>query len=262
MEHEGEFGTKLVTFGTKWGENKLLHDLAAPVFDHAVKVQTAADEFEEKVKNGFDDKAFGKFFATVNTGTMSMAMNIDMWDKVGDVKLKEVKEAKAKYTNHSMASLNDAIWQQVALEKAEERAAMANRLNDKFKPIGNMMLAEAGLYQGSSHTAEDLEKWNAAVMKGLDDMKVDLETGMAKDAANKKEAMAGLNKALDKLEDEGEFAAKLTKFTTAWGRSKLAQDLLAQVQGHRDRIVKDMDSYKKTDPRQNARAEGGRRWRR
>merc|ERR1719213_75914 len=88
-------------------------------------------------------------------------------------------------------------------------------------------------------------KFNTAVLKGLDDIKKDLSIGLWKDEMDKKEAMVGLNKALDKLEDEGEFAAKLTKYTTAWGKSKLAQDLLAQVQGHRDRIVKDMDNYKK-----------------
>lgn len=248
MEHEGKFGTKLVTFATKWGENKLLHDLAAIVFAQHAKMYTALHEYQtldNVKKGGFDDKSFGKFFGVMNGGTMEIRAMFDTWDKIGDVKLKEVKEAKAKYTDHSMASLNDAIWQQVALEKAEERAAMARRLNDKFKPLGNMMLAEAGTYQSSSHTTEDLEKLNKGVMKGLEDIELELLRGMRQDAVEKEEAMAGLNTALDKMENEGEFAAKLTRFTTAWGRSKLAEDLLAQVQGHRDRVAKDMEQYNK-----------------
>merc|ERR1719213_1513869 len=123
-------------------------------------------------------------------------INFDMWEKVGMAKLKEVKDAAAKYTSHSRESLNDAIWQQVAMEKAEERAALARRLNDKFKPLGDKMLADSGSYKDSSHTEQDFKKWALAVMKPLEDMTADLVSEIQRDASEKEEAMKGLNKAL------------------------------------------------------------------
>merc|ERR1719213_1522193 len=83
-----------------------------------------------------------------------------------------------------------------------------------------------------------------AVSYSFEFIKAELVTEMKKDKAEKTEAMKGLNKALDKLEDEGEFAKKLTMFTSAWGRDKLCQDLLAEVKNHRDRVAKDMQSFK------------------
>merc|ERR1719272_2674425 len=206
-------------------------------------MKKALQEYKEKTKDGFDDTAFGQCFAAVNTATGTVANQFELWDQVGVVKLKEVKEAAAKFTSHSSQSLNDAIWQQVALEKAEERAALASRLSDKFKPIGNMMMAETGKYKESANTAEDFKQWNTVVLKGLDDIKSDIETGLEYDAAEKKEAMVELNKALDKMEAEGEFATKLTRFASAWGRSKLGQDLFAATQEHRDKVAKDMQTY-------------------
>merc|ERR1719162_1039657 len=105
------------------------------------------------------------------------------------------------------------------------------------------MMVASGKYRESASTAEDFKQWNTAVLKGLDDIKFEIETGLEHDAAEKKEAMVDLNKALDKLEAEGEFAKKLTRFASAWGRSKLGHDLLTATQENRDNVAKDMQAY-------------------
>merc|ERR1740117_2227261 len=118
-----------------------------------------------------------------------------------------------------------------------------SHLSEKFKPIANLMTAETGRFKETAQTAEDFKQWNTAVLKGLDDIKFEIETGLEHDAAEKKEAMVELNKALDKLEAEGEFAKKLTRFASAWGRSKLGHDFLTATQDHRDKLAKDMQAY-------------------
>merc|ERR1719217_1510628 len=103
------------------------------------------------------------------------------------------------------------------------------------------MLQLPGQYQSSQHSEKDFNSWRGTTLSCLGNIKAELINEMARDAQEKTEAMEALNKALDKLEDEGEFAKKLTRFTSAWGRDKLGQDLLKQVKEHRDRVAKDME---------------------
>jgi hypothetical protein len=67
LEHEGEFGDKLIKFATKWGENKLLGDLAGSVSTAYTSLMGALMNYKSTfakegkfVADGPVDKAFGQ----------------------------------------------------------------------------------------------------------------------------------------------------------------------------------------------------------
>jgi hypothetical protein len=91
MDDQG-IAEKLLHFSNAWGVVELQTDILGPVQTEKDDLMQACDTFEEKTKDHYDDKEFGKLMKQVMTSMVNMKSVFHAWVAQSDIKERKVKK--------------------------------------------------------------------------------------------------------------------------------------------------------------------------
>eukprot|EP00747_Dinoflagellata_sp_TGD_P073511 gnl/TRDRNA2_/TRDRNA2_157934_c0_seq1.p1 gnl/TRDRNA2_/TRDRNA2_157934_c0~~gnl/TRDRNA2_/TRDRNA2_157934_c0_seq1.p1 ORF type:complete len:483 (-),score=157.47 gnl/TRDRNA2_/TRDRNA2_157934_c0_seq1:54-1337(-) len=235
--------TKLAVSKERGGQAAMIAKTVTEQNDIVLNALEAYQDFSSGA--GFVEKKFGKTFGKINAAVLAIRAQLEGFVQINEQKVKEVNDAKVHYQSRSPEQLNKGIYQLIAMDKSKGRTEVAKNMQFGFFAREGEYVKAISTFSQSKRTAADFKAMRSEVESVLNKAESMVKTLNEEDKKGEKASKDTVLAAFENLADEGEFAQKVVKFATHWGRQRLESDLLNVVLMEQDKLKTAFDAYEK-----------------